>query len=77
MLQVPAPDFALRKAGIYVDRTIVRLRGAIDKKQAPPKKKKGATVDTTLHTLSYSALVWPVSVWLCACASTDKLSHTT
>ena len=39
---LPPPDAALRMAAEYVDKLIPRLRSLIDKKEAPPKKKKGA-----------------------------------
>jgi Anticodon-binding domain of tRNA ligase len=41
--ELPEPDLAVKKAGEYVDKTIARVRAAVDKKEAPPKKKKGAT----------------------------------
>lgn len=40
--QLAEPDFALKMAAEYVAGLIKKVRAAIDKKEAPPKKKKGA-----------------------------------
>ena len=56
--QLPAPDFSLRKAAEYVEKTVERVRAAVTKKEAPPKKKKGVDSRRTtcihkmLHTRS-------------------------
>jgi hypothetical protein len=39
--QLPPPDLPVKMAGEYVEKLIVKLRSAVDKKEAPPKKKKG------------------------------------
>ena len=40
--QLPAPDYGLKMAAEYIERLIAKIRTAIDKREAPPKKKKGA-----------------------------------
>lgn len=39
--EVPQPDFVLKMAEEYIEKLVTHLRGAIAKKEAPPKKKKG------------------------------------
>jgi leucyl-tRNA synthetase len=49
---LPAPDFALKRAAECVDKLVTRLRSAVDKKEAPPKKKSGALRREQAHCVS-------------------------
>lgn len=42
--EVPQPDFVLKMAAEYIEKLVTHLRGAIAKKEAPPKKKKGVKI---------------------------------
>lgn len=56
--KLPAPDFSLRKAAEYVGKTVERVRAAITKKEAPPKKKKRTA-------LRYTCLYRSLCVKIC------------
>lgn len=55
--ELPPADAALRMAAEYVDKLIPKLRGAIDKKEAPPKKKKGAFCSSATRVSYFAAWV--------------------
>jgi leucyl-tRNA synthetase len=44
--QLEPADAGLRMAAEFIEKLIPKLRAAIDKKEAPPKKKKGGRLDT-------------------------------